>query len=655
MHFSDRERKLMNLLLNSKGYLTAAEISNQLFISTKTVYRTVDHVNEIAPNHDLITGSKGQGFRINYSSYLLLNRKQKREKEASNAEIVERQADVLYDLLWEAPASVKVHDLFEPYYVSESQIEADVKAIRADIQTYALQIKRQNMAIQVVGKEDEIRRALQDQMMARDIIEASSDQSRRKDLNVKTLAFSMSLLHQVETELNASVPYPYNLNIAIPLYIMITRNRKGRSIVIDETESESTTGSVNSSSNQRLFKLAAKTITHVESYLNKRLPPGETTYLLEHLLSSRFLKDGFNSVKNVTTHGQAYEVSRYYLERMGEVTGKKIEDLVLLEELTSHIQPMLARLSSNIHVHNVLLDDIERLYPRHFENVSRISKEVEMHFHTANISTDENGFIALYFAKYYEQNEKSLKALVVCTTGIATAKLLAVKIRASFSQLEIVDVVARDKVEERLARDPSIELVISTVSLNNINTIPVIVVNALMTSRDRDKVSSFLNRIEGSEKMLSDVTNRNLIQVNISVQNWEEAIRKSAQPLIDQGYVLPSYVDDMVNTTKEAGPYIVISKGVALPHARPEKGAQRVGIAISTLETPISFGNKANDPVSYVFALSATDSRTHLRALSELVELIGQEAFMQALRDATTPEAIYGLITKFEERCDFNG
>ena len=59
--------------------------------------------------------------------------------------------------------------------------------------------------------------------------------------------------------------------------------------------------------------------------------------------------------------------------------------------------------------------------------------------------------------------------------------------------------------------------------------------------------------------MLKDLTNEKLIRLNIEAADWEEAIRKSAQPLIDEHKVKQSYVDDMIAGVKENGPYIVLT------------------------------------------------------------------------------------------------
>ena len=97
--------------------------------------------------------------------------------------------------------------------------------------------------------------------------------------------------------------------------------------------------------------------------------------------------------------------------------------------------------------------------------------------------------------------------------------------------------------------------------------------------------------------MLKDLVSEKLIKLQIEASDWEDAVRKAAQPLVDEGKVKTSYVDDIIKGVKEMGPYIVLTKHVALPHARPESGALESAIGIATLKTPVEFGNEDNDPV----------------------------------------------------------
>jgi PTS system ascorbate-specific IIA component len=144
--------------------------------------------------------------------------------------------------------------------------------------------------------------------------------------------------------------------------------------------------------------------------------------------------------------------------------------------------------------------------------------------------------------------------------------------------------------------------------------------------------------------MLKDLTNEKLMRLKIEAKDWEDAIRQSAQPLIDEGNVKPSYVDDIISGVKEFGPYIVLTKHVALPHARPESGALKSAIGIATLAHPVEFGNKDNDPVKYLFCLSAKDNSEHLKALAELAEMMEDEQFFKTLDNAASTKEIMDYI-----------
>lgn len=79
------------------------------------------------------------------------------------------------------------------------------------------------------------------------------------------------------------------------------------------------------------------------------------------------------------------------------------------------------------------------------------------------------------------------------------------------------------------------------------------------------------------------------IQTQIYAEDWEDAIKKTSKLLLDRGAIGQSYVDAMIRVIKENGPYIVISKHIALAHARPEYGVKEMGLSFSTLNPPVNF------------------------------------------------------------------
>ena len=146
--------------------------------------------------------------------------------------------------------------------------------------------------------------------------------------------------------------------------------------------------------------------------------------------------------------------------------------------------------------------------------------------------------------------------------------------------------------------------------------------------------------------LLKDLLSEELILLNIDASDWEDAIRKAAQPLVAEKKVTESYVDDIIVGVKNNGPYIVLTEHVALPHARPESGALESAIGVATLKTPVEFGNEANDPVKYLFTLSAKDSSQHLSALSELASLFEDKGFFNLLDNSNNPKEIMEYINK---------
>ena len=137
--------------------------------------------------------------------------------------------------------------------------------------------------------------------------------------------------------------------------------------------------------------------------------------------------------------------------------------------------------------------------------------------------------------------------------------------------------------------------------------------------------------------MLKDLTSENLIRLNIEATDWEDAVRKAAQPLLEAGKVKQSYIDDIIVGAKESGPYFVLAQHVALPHARPEAGA---------LESAIGVGSEANDPVKYLFCLSARNNTEHLDALADLAERLEDQEFFKMLDQATDPKEVLDYLSK---------
>lgn len=144
--------------------------------------------------------------------------------------------------------------------------------------------------------------------------------------------------------------------------------------------------------------------------------------------------------------------------------------------------------------------------------------------------------------------------------------------------------------------------------------------------------------------MIEELLNDTTIEVKFKAINWESAVRESGELLKKTGKVNSSYIDGMVRCVKELGPYIVISKNIAMPHARPEEGSNEIGVSLVTLKTPINFGNEENDPVKALVGFSAKDNKSHIKLLSELMQLFEDDDFHKVICKANSKEEIEKFI-----------
>jgi mannitol operon transcriptional antiterminator len=145
---------------------------------------------------------------------------------------------------------------------------------------------------------------------------------------------------------------------------------------------------------------------------------------------------------------------------------------------------------------------------------------------------------------------------------------------------------------------------------------------------------------------LSEMLTEETIVIGLAVADWQEAVRASGSLLVRAEKVEPRYVEGMIRMVQEIGPYIVIAPGVALPHARPEDGVRETCMSLVTLNPPVAFGNKNNDPVELVVAFGSPDSKGHMEALAELARLLENEATLNALKTAACPRDIVAVVTR---------
>ncbi len=123
--------------------------------------------------------------------------------------------------------------------------------------------------------------------------------------------------------------------------------------------------------------------------------------------------------------------------------------------------------------------------------------------------------------------------------------------------------------------------------------------------------------------------------------------RGTGQRLAGNGSIEPRYVDAIYHSHDTIGPYYVVGPGIAMPHARPEEGANKLSLALTLIPSGVNFDADENDPVKLLIVLAATDSTSHIEAISQLAKLFDNEKDIQAILTAKTTQDILSVIARY--------
>ena len=158
------------------------------------------------------------------------------------------------------------------------------------------------------------------------------------------------------------------------------------------------------------------------------------------------------------------------------------------------------------------------------------------------------------------------------------------------------------------------------------------------------------NRSNHNQK-LDEILLPETVRAKVQVDSWKQAADAVGKLLVDAKKVEQRYIEKMKQNVEDIGPYIVVSPGVALFHARPEDGVHEPCIGLITLKEPVVFGYPNNDPVDIVIAFGAINKETHVPALQQLAKQLGNSKVVNSVRSAKTDAALLDAFLCISEDC----
>lgn len=488
----ERKQSLLLYFSKNRDFVTAAELSRVLNVSTKTIYRLIKQMNKESPNGDLIYSEKGRGYKLDYKMYLEYG--QERTVQKVTLSPTERRNKVMEELLLCSPREKNIFEMYGEYYVSETVITSDEKIISQILEKYGLTLIRKNRMIKIIGNEPGLRKAIKDFIQTAKLIDieelnfSTGSRFNRYDAN-----FVLRQLKIIEEKLQITIPHPYNINIFSHIYILIARFRSTGNSFAKQSDSLSNEELEEMQKELPLFRIAEQVIQNTEVYIHDQLPEIEIYFLFQYLVSSRM--EGVTSeVENITE--KVKQVTDSYIAEMTQRTNISISSKSIFNNLVKHIKPMLNRLEHGIVVKNSLLEQIKLEYPQIFIDVEEISKLLQQKYLLPEINEDEIGFLTLYFAQAVESNPNKIQTLIMCTTGIGTSELLKVKVEKKFPEIEILDVVATRNIKDIIRNYPNTDLIITTVVPKDKIEIKTLLVNAMFTIEDQERLQETIEKLK---------------------------------------------------------------------------------------------------------------------------------------------------------------
>lgn len=363
---------------------------------------------------------------------------------------------------------------------------------------------------------------------------------------------------------------------------------------------------------------------------------------------------------------------------------------VLASKIYQHVKPSIYRIIYDIYLENPLLDKIKEEYGDIYFIVQKCIDSLENYL-KKKIPEEELGYITILVAsslfKQGEMLSEKSKAIVVCSNGISISKLLYEKLRLVFPEIIFLDHISARELNQfkqdfdivfstlPIKTDKKLFLVKSFLTAKEIQQIKYqvyreiygiqaptidyeVLVHLIKRHSKIDNEQKLVQSLElyfnnqqmkiGSENVgSSDLTLKDIVLPDYIIQkdrcqSWQDAIRTAAKPLLDAGAITKTYVEKMISSYNPDEPYIIIAPNVAIPHASPEDGVNKIGMSMLCLNEGVYFTDELK--INLIAVLAAVDRKAHIKALVQFTELVYEKDKVTNILTAKDKQEILSII-----------
>ncbi|WP_251548895.1 BglG family transcription antiterminator [Neobacillus muris] len=702
MSLDQRSTAILSHMVKAQTYVSVRELTEKFHISRRTIYYDIEKINDWLKDNQLpmVKNVRSAGFILEDEA-----RKHVPEKLGElpswhyEYSAKERKAWLaIYLIARETPLFLE--NLMEKLRVSRNTTIEDLKALKTELERFELTLlfDRKDGYL-ILGEEDNKRKAivyyLQHVLTDKNwqlffskipfLLNVGANEDHLFDY--EKLKAVQRIIGESEQELNLQFTDEVLYNLSVRLLLFCKRAAQGKKITIDPIDKEILQAA-------KPFQAAKKISDKLSVLFELEFPEEEILYMTKHLLSSRiqFSKDlqlkSLNEDEQILTavvSDMVADFQKYacvFFENRTE-----IESHLLL-----HIKPAYYRIQYGLEFESDMTETIKKEY----HDIFLLTQKVIVHLEAVvgkQMNEHEIALIAMHFGGWMRKvgvkPAARKSALLVCTNGVGTSRLLMHQLEGLFSTVDLIGCVSlRDYERQQYQAD----FIISTIPLEEKDK-PVFVVSPILTETEKESLlKKVIGHLETPPKQhysmealmemigrhaaifdkeglhqelkqylckperpvqdiekppLASLLKEEAIQLKNHVTDWQEAIRTAAKPLLKNGFITEAYTQAMIENIEKMGPYIVISPSVAIPHARPEDGVHTLSMSMLKLEKAVPFSEKAGHDIHLVIVLAAVDGETHLKALSQLTTILSEEENIKEIIQAGSSKEIFQIVSRY--------
>ncbi|MBX9974494.1 BglG family transcription antiterminator [Cytobacillus firmus] len=704
MILDQRCMTILTKMVHAPTHVSPQELMEELQVSKRTVYYDVEKINSWLKDQGLdeLKYVRAAGFFLDEEEKQQIKQRLHSFDKAASYEFSRKER-----MAWTAililtrEKTIYLQDLMDKLGVSRSTLLADIKELKKQLNQFQVQLNfHKPSGYYIAGEEQDKRKMLiycltqvltnrgwndllsEVQLTIQDTPGLSPEMFLRTDLET---------IYEIlnESESFSGVHYTDEVmeTLSAHLFMLIKRFNQGKYIKMDSVEKQVIKETKEYSAAQFICR-------KIESGFQLEVPDDEACYLATYLLGAK--------ISDYDTH----ELENQDLDILKSMAVRMVDDFQkyacvffqnrkeLERNLLIHLKPAYFRIKYGIELENPLSRSVQESY----QDLFILTKKVVHHFEYVlgkKVSDDEVAYIAMHFGGWIDKEgvrvEARKKAAVVCASGIGTSRILQKQIEDLMPFVDVANVYTVREYEKASLAD--LDFVISTTPVSR-KKVPVFIVNPILNPSEKE---SLLKQVQASEKkpksenidalmdiirkhadikdesmliqelkvyyqsnkeaksevdqkpMLNEVLTAEKIQFADSVQSWQEALQMASQPLLADQSISQNYIDAMIENVNEMGPYIVIAPGIALPHARPEAGVNKLGMGFLQLKESCAFSEKPEHQVRLFFVLAAIDNETHLKALSQLSKMLSDSDNLEKLQNADTQADVLEIINQYSQ------